>query len=137
MGPFYLSSLSCHSNLQENQWHQKKATSKSSVTNEAYIGPITRSHSKRITQEQDQCSNVAQSILKQLMESLKAGIFLKENPLYDNSDSASSKSKKEAHPDVMSVIMADIMVDATMAERERKVNFLMKVVEERDQKSQY
>ncbi|KAA0050430.1 ty3-gypsy retrotransposon protein [Cucumis melo var. makuwa] len=115
----------------------KKATSKSSVTNEAYTRPITRSRSKGITQEQDQCSNVAHSILKQLMESPKSRIVLKENPLYDNSDSASSKSKKEAYPDVMSVIMADIMVDATMAERERKVNFLMKVVEERDQKSQY
>ncbi|TYK25790.1 ty3-gypsy retrotransposon protein [Cucumis melo var. makuwa] len=66
------------------------------------------------------------------MESPKAGIVLKENPLYDNFDSASSKSKKEAHPDVMSVMMADITVEAAMAEMERKVNFLMKVVEERD-----
>ena len=40
------------------------------------------------------------------MESSKAGIVLKENPLDDNSDSASSKSKKDAHPDVMSVMMA-------------------------------
>ncbi|KAA0048447.1 ty3-gypsy retrotransposon protein [Cucumis melo var. makuwa] len=80
----------------------------------------------------NQSSNVAQSILKQLMESPKAGIVLKENPLYDNSDSASNKSKKEAHPDVMSVMMADITVEAAMAELERKVNFLMKVVEERD-----
>ncbi|TYK28244.1 ty3-gypsy retrotransposon protein [Cucumis melo var. makuwa] len=81
---------------------------------------------------ENQSSNVAQSILKQLMESPKAGIVLKENPLYDNSDSASNKSKKEAHPDVMSVMMADITVEAAMAELERKVNFLMKVVEERD-----
>ena len=72
-----------------------------------------------------------QSILKQLMESPKAEIVLKENPLYDNSNSASSKSKKEAHPDVMSVIMmADITVEAAMVEMERKVNFLMKIVEE-------
>ncbi|KAA0065606.1 ty3-gypsy retrotransposon protein [Cucumis melo var. makuwa] len=82
--------------------------------------------------KKDQGSNVAQSILKQLIESPKAGIFIKENPLYDNSDSASSKSKKEAHPDVMSVMIADIMAEATMAEMERKINFLMKVVEERD-----
>ncbi|TYK00149.1 ty3-gypsy retrotransposon protein [Cucumis melo var. makuwa] len=88
--------------------------------------------SKGITQKQDQGSNVAQSILKQLMESLKAGIVLKENPLYDNCDSASSKSKKETHPDVMSIMMADITVEAAMVEIERKVNFLMKVVEERD-----
>ncbi|KAA0051467.1 ty3-gypsy retrotransposon protein [Cucumis melo var. makuwa] len=32
----------------------------------------------------------------------------------------------------MSVMMADITVEATMTEMERKVNFLMKVVEERD-----
>ncbi|KAA0062312.1 ty3-gypsy retrotransposon protein [Cucumis melo var. makuwa] len=110
----------------------KKAASKSSVANDAYTGPITRNHSKGITQEQDQGSNVAQSILKQLMESPKVGIVLKENSLYENSDSASSKSKKEAHPDVMSVMMADITAKATMEEMERKVNILMKVVEERD-----
>ncbi|TYK09465.1 ty3-gypsy retrotransposon protein [Cucumis melo var. makuwa] len=66
------------------------------------------------------------------MESPKAGIVIKENPLYDNSDSASSKSKKEAHPDVMSVMMVDITVEVAIAEMERKINFLMKVVEERD-----
>ncbi|KAA0040174.1 ty3-gypsy retrotransposon protein [Cucumis melo var. makuwa] len=66
------------------------------------------------------------------MESPKVGIVLKENPLYDNSDSASSKSKKEAYPDVMFVMMADITVEATMKEMERKINLLMKVVEERD-----
>ncbi|TYK28164.1 ty3-gypsy retrotransposon protein [Cucumis melo var. makuwa] len=110
----------------------KKVASNSSVASDAYTGPITHSRFKGIIQEQDQGSNVAQSILKQLMESLKAGIVIKENPLYDNSDSASSKSKKEAHPDVMSIMMADITVEAAMAEMERKINFLMKVVEERN-----
>ncbi|KAA0065384.1 ty3-gypsy retrotransposon protein [Cucumis melo var. makuwa] len=66
------------------------------------------------------------------MESPKAGIVIEENPLYDNSDSTSSKSKKEAHSDVMSVMMADITAEAAMAEMERKINFLMKAVEERD-----
>ncbi|TYK27815.1 retrotransposon gag protein [Cucumis melo var. makuwa] len=66
------------------------------------------------------------------MESSKDGIVLKENSLYDNSDSASRKSKKEAHPNVMSVMMADITVEAAMAEMKRKVNFLNKIVEERD-----
>ncbi|KAA0040630.1 ty3-gypsy retrotransposon protein [Cucumis melo var. makuwa] len=87
----------------------KKAASNSSVASDAYTGPIIRSCSKGIIQEQDQ-----------------------ENPLYDNYDSASSKSKKEAHPDVMSVMMADITAEAAMAEMERKINFLMKAVEERD-----
>ncbi|TYK22929.1 ty3-gypsy retrotransposon protein [Cucumis melo var. makuwa] len=72
----------------------KKVASKSSVASDSYTGPITRNRSKGITQEQDQGSVVAQSILKQLIESLKAGIDIKENPLYDNSDSAFSKSKK-------------------------------------------
>ncbi|KAA0032371.1 ty3-gypsy retrotransposon protein [Cucumis melo var. makuwa] len=64
------------------------------------------------------------------MESPKVGIIIKENPLYDNSDSVSSKSKKEAHPDVMSVIMANITVEAAIVEMERKINILMMVVVE-------
>ncbi|KAA0026262.1 ty3-gypsy retrotransposon protein [Cucumis melo var. makuwa] len=105
----------------------KKVASKSSVARYGYTGTFTYSHSKGITQKQDQGSDVAQSILKQLMESSKVGIVIKENPLYDNSDSTSSKLKKEAHPDVISVMMADITVEAAMAEMERKVNFLMKL----------
>ncbi|KAA0064298.1 retrotransposon gag protein [Cucumis melo var. makuwa] len=66
------------------------------------------------------------------MESPKAEIVNKENPLYDNSDSAFSKSKKKAHPNVMSVMIADITAEAAMTEMERKINLLMKVVEERD-----
>ncbi|KAA0067357.1 retrotransposon gag protein [Cucumis melo var. makuwa] len=61
------------------------------------------------------------------MESPKVGIVIKENTLYDNSDSASSKSKKEAHPDMMSVMMDDIMVEVAMVEMERKINLLMKL----------
>ncbi|KAA0039592.1 ty3-gypsy retrotransposon protein [Cucumis melo var. makuwa] len=110
----------------------KKVASKSSVASDAYTGPITCSHLKGITQEQDQGFSIAQSILKQLMGSPKAGIVLKDNSLYDNSDSASSKSKKEARPDMMSVMMVDITVEAAMAEMERKINLLMKVIEERD-----
>ncbi|KAA0046631.1 ty3-gypsy retrotransposon protein [Cucumis melo var. makuwa] len=64
------------------------------------------------------------------MKSPKAEIVIKENPLYENSASASNKPKKEAHLDVMSVMMANIMVEAVMAEIERKINLLMKVVEE-------
>ncbi|TYK25898.1 ty3-gypsy retrotransposon protein [Cucumis melo var. makuwa] len=81
---------------------------------------------------QGQGSNIAQSILKKLIESPKAGIVIKENPVYENSDSAPSKSKKEAHPNVMSIMIADIMVEAAMTEMERNINLLMKVVEERN-----
>ncbi|KAA0042249.1 retrotransposon gag protein [Cucumis melo var. makuwa] len=67
------------------------------------------------------------------MESPTARIVVKENSLYDNSDSVSSNSKKEAHPDVKSIMMANIPVEAAMAKMERKINLLMKVVEERGQ----
>ncbi|KAA0046723.1 ty3-gypsy retrotransposon protein [Cucumis melo var. makuwa] len=64
------------------------------------------------------------------MESSKAGIVIKKNPLYDNSDSASSKSKMKAHLNVMSVMMADVTTEVAMAKMERKINLLMKVIEE-------
>ncbi|TYK21325.1 ty3-gypsy retrotransposon protein [Cucumis melo var. makuwa] len=68
------------------------------------------------------------------MESPKAKIVIKENPLYDNFDFTSSKSKREAHPDVMFVMMDNVMVEGAIAEMERKINLLMKVVKERDHK---
>ncbi|TYK23788.1 ty3-gypsy retrotransposon protein [Cucumis melo var. makuwa] len=64
----------------------KKATSKSSTRSDTYPKLVTRKHSKEIIQEQGQDSVIAQSILKQLMESLKPGILIKENHLNDNSD---------------------------------------------------
>ncbi|KAA0054645.1 ty3-gypsy retrotransposon protein [Cucumis melo var. makuwa] len=39
---------------------------------------------------------------------------------------------KESYLEVEFVMMADVTVEASMAEMERKINFLMKVVEERD-----
>ena len=66
------------------------------------------------------------------MESPKPWIFIKENPLYDNFDSASSKPKREAHPNVMFVMMVDATVETAMTEIERKINLLMKVVTERN-----
>ncbi|TYK08807.1 ty3-gypsy retrotransposon protein [Cucumis melo var. makuwa] len=66
------------------------------------------------------------------MESHKTEIVIKENPLYDNSVSASSKSKKEAHSNVMSIMMVDVTTEAAMAKMTRKINLIMKVVEERD-----
>ncbi|KAA0051326.1 ty3-gypsy retrotransposon protein [Cucumis melo var. makuwa] len=45
---------------------------------------------------------------------------------------ASNLSDKESHLEVVSVMMADVTAKAAMAEMKRKVNFLMKVVKERD-----
>ncbi|KAA0059742.1 ty3-gypsy retrotransposon protein [Cucumis melo var. makuwa] len=98
-----------------------RETAKSSQTS---IVKATDRRKNVVQENQPQGSAIVQSILKQLMESPKAGIVLKENPLYDNSDSASSKLKKKAHLDVMSVMMADITTKAAMAEMERKINSL-------------
>ena len=40
--------------------------------------------------------------------------------------------QRERHTDVMFVVMADVTVEVAMAEIERKINLLMKVVDERD-----
>ncbi|TYK05028.1 ty3-gypsy retrotransposon protein [Cucumis melo var. makuwa] len=66
------------------------------------------------------------------MESPKAEIVIKKNSLYDNSDSTSRKSKKEVHLGVMSVMMANVTVETAIVKMERKINLLMKIVEERD-----
>ncbi|KAA0039109.1 ty3-gypsy retrotransposon protein [Cucumis melo var. makuwa] len=66
------------------------------------------------------------------MESPKGKIIIKENPLFDNSTPASDLSEKESHLEVVSVVMVDVTPKAIMTEMERKINFLMKVVKERD-----
>ena len=66
------------------------------------------------------------------MASSKARIVIKENLLYDNYNYASIKSKREAHLNVMYVMMVDVTFDVAMAYMERKINLIMKVVEERD-----
>ena len=52
--------------------------------------------------------------------------------MYDNSNFDSNKSRRELNYDVMSVMMADVIVEVTMIEIKRKINFLMKLFEERD-----
>ena len=64
------------------------------------------------------------------MDYPKPGIVIKESPLYDNSDSTASRSKRETNLDVMFVIMADVTAEATMEKMERKINFMMNVVKE-------
>ncbi|TYK28765.1 ty3-gypsy retrotransposon protein [Cucumis melo var. makuwa] len=71
----------------------KKAASKSSIPSDSYTGPVTRSHSNGIIQEQNQAT------WGQI-------------------------------PDVMFVIMADVTAEAAITEMKRKINLLMKVVEE-------
>ncbi|KAA0033709.1 ty3-gypsy retrotransposon protein [Cucumis melo var. makuwa] len=70
--------------------------------------------------------------LEQLIEPPKGGIIIRDNPLFNNSTPASNLSDKESHLEVVSVMMVDVTAEATMEEMKRKINFLMKVVEERD-----
>ena len=108
----------------------RKVASKFSIASNAYTEPVTRSRSKGIIQEQDQGSVIAQSILKQLMESPKGEIIIRENHLFDHSTSASNLSKQESDL-VVSFMMTDVTIEAAMAKMERKINFLMKAVKER------
>ncbi|KAA0032762.1 retrotransposon gag protein [Cucumis melo var. makuwa] len=64
------------------------------------------------------------------MESPKGGIIIRENPLFEKFTPHSDPSNQESHIDAMSVMMADVTAEAAMAEMERKINFLMKAVEE-------
>ena len=66
------------------------------------------------------------------MESSKGGTIIKENPLFDNSASTSDQSKKESHADVMFIMMADVIAKAAMVKMDRKIDLLMKAVEERE-----
>ncbi|TYJ98314.1 ty3-gypsy retrotransposon protein [Cucumis melo var. makuwa] len=83
-------------------------------------------------QEQEQSSVLKKKSWEQLIESPKGGITIIENPLFNNSTPASNLSDKESHLEVVSVMMAAVTAETTMTEMERKINFLMKAVEERD-----
>ncbi|KAA0056741.1 ty3-gypsy retrotransposon protein [Cucumis melo var. makuwa] len=109
-----------------------KAASKSSAASDSYIGLVTQSHLKRSIQEQEQDFVLKKKSLEQLIKSPKGGIIIRDNPLFDNSTPASNLSEKKSHLEVVSVMMVDVIAEATMAEMERKINFLMKFVEERD-----
>nr|ADN34142.1 hypothetical protein [Cucumis melo subsp. melo] len=110
----------------------RKVASKATVTNDSYTGLVTQSHSKRSIQEQEQSSVLKKKSWEQLIESPKGGINIRENPLFNNSTPASNLSDKESHLEVVSVIMAAVTAETTMVEMERKINFLMKAVKDRD-----
>ena len=65
---------------------------------------------------------------------MKVGVVIKENPTLDKHTSTSEQPSEEAsQPNVTSVMMADVGTsEERMTELEKKVNMLLKVVEERD-----
>ncbi|KAA0066866.1 ty3-gypsy retrotransposon protein [Cucumis melo var. makuwa] len=83
-------------------------------------------------QEQEHGSVLKKKSLEQLIESPKGRIIIRENPLFNNPTPTSNLSDKESHLEVVSVMMEDVTAKATMAKMEKKINFLMKVDEERD-----
>ncbi|TYK00095.1 retrotransposon gag protein [Cucumis melo var. makuwa] len=66
------------------------------------------------------------------MECLKGRIIIRENPLFEKSTHVSDPSEQESYLEVVFIMMADVTAEAAMAEMERKINFPMKTVEERD-----
>ncbi|KAA0055534.1 ty3-gypsy retrotransposon protein [Cucumis melo var. makuwa] len=77
---------------------------------------------------------VAKNILEQISKPPKGGIVIKENHAIDEYYSSSKPSSEEMpHPNIMSVMVINVDTSENrMAELEKKVNMLMKVVEERD-----
>ncbi|KAA0035918.1 ty3-gypsy retrotransposon protein [Cucumis melo var. makuwa] len=97
--------------------------------------PNTHSRSRETQSYEDMSpSDVAKIIWKQLSKPPKCGIIIKENPMIDEHNSSSKHSSEEMpHPNIMSVMVTNMDTSENrMVELNKKVNMLMKVVEERD-----
>ncbi|KAA0042128.1 ty3-gypsy retrotransposon protein [Cucumis melo var. makuwa] len=97
--------------------------------------PNTRSRSRKIQSSEDMPPfEVAKNIWEQISKPPKGGIVIKENPTIDEHNSLYERSNEEAsQPNIMSVMVTDVDTsEDRMAELEKKVNMLMKAVEERD-----
>ena len=91
--------------------------------------PNTRSHLREI-----QSFEVAKNIWEQISKPPKGEIVIKENPTIDEHNlSYEHLNEKVSHPNIMSVIVTNVNTsEDKMAELEKRVNMLMKAVEERD-----
>ncbi|KAA0050397.1 ty3-gypsy retrotransposon protein [Cucumis melo var. makuwa] len=97
--------------------------------------PNTRSRSREIKSSEDMPPfEVAKNIWEQISKPPKGGIVIKENSAIDEHNSLSDRSnEKVPHPNIMPVMVTDVDTsEDRMAELEKKVNMLMKAVEERD-----
>ena len=97
--------------------------------------PNTRSRSREIQSSEDMPPfDVAKNIWEPISKPPKGGIVIKENLAIDEHNSLSDRSNEEApQPNIMSVMVTDVDTsEDRMAELEKKVNMLMKAVEERD-----
>ena len=97
--------------------------------------PNTRSCSKETQSSKDMPPfKVAKNIWKQISKPPKGRIIIKENPVTDKYNSSSERSNDEVpHPNIMSVMVTSVDTSEDMiVELEKKVNMLMKAIEERD-----
>ncbi|KAA0049885.1 retrotransposon gag protein [Cucumis melo var. makuwa] len=72
---------------------------------------------------------LVRSPTKKVLEEITDDSFLKGNQI---ASEVGSSLEKESNLEVVTVMMADVTLEAAMAERERKINLPMKAVEERD-----
>ena len=97
--------------------------------------PNTRSHSRE-TQSSEEMSSfeVTKNIWEQLSKPPKGGIIIKENSGIDEQMFSRERSNEEIpHPNIMSVMVTGVDTGKDrMTELEKKINMLMKVVEEKD-----
>ena len=97
--------------------------------------PNTRSRSRKTQPSKEMSSfEVAKNIWEQLSKPPKGGIIIKENLVIDEQISFCERSNEEMpHSNIMSVMVTGVDTNENrMAELEKKINILMKVVEERD-----
>ncbi|KAA0060608.1 ty3-gypsy retrotransposon protein [Cucumis melo var. makuwa] len=97
--------------------------------------PNTRSRSREIQSSEDMPPfEVAKNIWEQISKPPKGGIVIKENPAIDEHNSLSERSNEEVpQPNIMSIMVTDVDTsEDRMTDLEKKVNMLMKAVEERD-----
>ncbi|KAA0066971.1 ty3-gypsy retrotransposon protein [Cucumis melo var. makuwa] len=97
--------------------------------------PNTCSRSREIQSSKDMpLFEVAKNIWEQISKPPKGGIVIKDNPTIDKHNSLSERSKEEAPQlNIMSVMVTDVDTNEDrMAKLEKKVNMLMKAVEEMD-----
>ena len=76
----------------------------------------------------------AKNIWEQLSKPPKGGIIVEENPVIDEQISSCERSnEKMPHPNIMSIMVTDVDTsEDIMTELKKKINMLMKVVEEKD-----
>ncbi|KAA0063235.1 ty3-gypsy retrotransposon protein [Cucumis melo var. makuwa] len=102
--------------------------------------PKTHSRSRETQSYKDMPPfEVANNIWEQFSKQPKGGIIIKENLVINKHNSSFELSNEETpHPNIMSVMATDMDTSGDrMTELEKKINMLMKAVEERDYEIAY